>query len=71
MDWLDQDEPTPEHLAMLPDIAKEVWAKREERAKQDSRALTIKLQEQRHLNSGAIKAKLKGELLAEDFDALK
>ena len=32
-------------------------AKRQESAKQDSRALTIKLQEQRHLNSEAIKAK--------------
>ncbi len=69
--WLGQYEPTVEYLALLPEIAKEVWAKRQERAKQDSRALTIKLQEQRHLNSEAIKAKLKGELLAEDFDALK
>jgi hypothetical protein len=33
--------------------------------------LTIRLQEQKRLNSEAIKAKLKGELLAEDFDALK
>jgi site-specific DNA recombinase len=64
-------QPTVEYLALLPEIAKEVWAKRQERAKQDFRALTIKLQEQRHLNSEAIKAKLKGELLAEDFDALK
>jgi site-specific DNA recombinase len=65
--WLDQYEPTTEYLAQLPDIAKEVWAKRQERAKQDSRALTIKLQAQRHLNSEAIKAKLKGELLAWAF----
>ena len=69
--WIAQYEPTVEYLAQLPRIAKEVWAKRQERARQDSRALTIKLQEQRHLNSEAIKAKLKGELLAEDFDALK
>jgi hypothetical protein len=69
--WLGQYEPTVEYLALLPEIAKEVCAKRQERAKQDSRALTIKLQEQRHLNSEAIKAKLKGELLAEAFDALK
>lgn len=66
--WIAQYEPTTEYLALLPQIAKEVWAKRQERAKQDSRSLTIKLQEQRHLNS---EAKLKGELLAEDFDALK
>jgi site-specific DNA recombinase len=69
--WIGQYEPTTEYLALLPDIAKEVWAKRQARAKQDSRALTIKLQEQKHLNSEAIKAKVKGELLAEDFDALK
>ena len=69
--WIGMYQPTVEYLALLPDIAKEVWATRQEQAKQDSRALTIKLQEQRHLNSEAIKAKLKGELLAEDFDALK
>ena len=71
VDWLGQYEPTTEYLALLPEIAKEVWAKRQERAKQNSRALTIRLQEQKHLNSEAIKAKLRGELLAEDFDALK
>ena len=71
VDWLGQYEPTVEYLALLPEIAKEVWARRQERAKQNSRALTIKLQEQKHLNSEAIKAKLKGELLAEDFEALK
>lgn len=69
--WISQYQPTVEYLALLPSIAKEVWSKRQERAKQDSRALTIRLQEQKHLNSEAIKAKLKGELLQEDFDALK
>jgi site-specific DNA recombinase len=69
--WLAQYEPTVEYLALLPDVAKEVWAKRQERAKQDSRALTIRLQEQKHLNSQGIKAKLKGELSEEDFAALK
>jgi site-specific DNA recombinase len=69
--WLAQYEPTTEYLALLPSIAKEVWAKRKERAKQDSRALTIRLQEQRYLNSQAIKAKLKGELAEEDFADLK
>jgi len=64
-----QYEPTTEYLALLPELAKEVWAKRQERAKQDSRALNIRLQEQKHLNSQAIKAKLKGELSAEDFAA--
>ena len=69
--WLAQYEPTTEYLALLPSIAKEVWAKRKERAKQDSRALTIRLQEQKYLNSQAIKAKLKGELAEEDFADLK
>ena len=69
--WIAQYEPTVEYLAILPDVAKDVWAKRQEQAKQTSRALTIRLQEQRHLNSEAIKAKLKGELAEEDFAALK
>ena len=69
--WIGQYEPTVEYLALLPDLAKEVWAKRQERAKQDSRALKIRRQEQDHLNSQAIKAKLKGELSAEDFADLK
>jgi len=74
--WIGQYEPTVEYLALLPALAKEVWAKRQERAKQDSRALNIRLQEQKHLNSEAIKAKaikakLKGELSTEDFAAFK
>jgi site-specific DNA recombinase len=69
--WIGMYQPTVEYLALLPSIAKEVWATRQEQAKQTSRALTIRLQEQRHLNSEAIKAKLKGELAEEDFSALK
>jgi len=69
--WIGMYQPTVEYLALLPDIAKEVWATRQEQAKQTSRALTIRLQEQRHLNSEAIKAKLKGELAEGDFAALK
>jgi site-specific DNA recombinase len=69
--WIALYEPTTEYLAQLPSIAEKVWAKRKERAKQDSRALTIRLQEQKHLNSQAIKAKLKGELAEEDFADLK
>jgi hypothetical protein len=44
---------------------------REEHIRQDSRALTIRLSEQKRLNSQAIKAKLTGELSAEDFESLK
>ena len=69
--WLSFYEPTTEVLKMLPEIAKEVWEKRQERATQDARTLKAKLEEQRCLNSQAIKAKLKGELLEEDFAALK
>jgi site-specific DNA recombinase len=69
--WLSMYEPTTEYLRMLPEIAKEVWDKRQERATQDTRTLKAKLDEQRYLNSQAIKAKLKGELLEEDFAALK
>jgi hypothetical protein len=63
--------PTVELLERLPDIARKHWQTREERKRQDSRALNIRLQEQKRLNSTAIKAKLRGELSAEDFDALK
>jgi site-specific DNA recombinase len=64
-------QPTIEYLNMLPDIAAKQWKVREERIKQDSRALNIRLAEQTRLNSQAIKAKLTGELASEDFDALK
>jgi site-specific DNA recombinase len=69
--WLGMYQPTVEYLALLPEVAKEVWKVRQERVKQDSRALTVRLQDQKHLNSQAIKAKLAGELSAEDFAALK
>ena len=46
-------------------------AEREARNRQDSKALKIRLEEIRRLNSAAIKAKLTGELTAEDFDLLK
>ncbi len=63
--------PTVELLARLPDIARKHWQTREERTRQESRALNIRLQEQKRLNSAAIKAKLRGELSGEDFDCLK
>ena len=55
-------QPTVELLKRLPDIARKHWQTREERVRQDARALNIRLKEQKHLNSNAIKAKLKGEL---------
>ena len=63
--------PNVELLKRLPEIAQKHWEVREERVRQDSRALNIRLQDQKRLNSAAIKAKLKGELTAEDFDSLK
>jgi site-specific DNA recombinase len=68
---LGMHQPTVELLEQLPEIAARQWAAREERTRQESRALTIRLDEQRRLNSDAIKAKLKGELTKEDFDTVK
>jgi site-specific DNA recombinase len=60
VDLLGSYHPTVEYLALLPEVAKEVWKAREGRAKQDSRALTIRLQEQKYLNSEAIKGQIEG-----------
>jgi len=62
-------QPTIELLERLPEIAKRQWAEREARIGQDSKALKIQLAEISRLNSAAIKAKLTGELTAEDFDS--
>jgi DNA invertase Pin-like site-specific DNA recombinase len=63
--------PTIEYLNRLPEIAARAWQAREECIRQDSRALTIRLNEQKRLNSQAIKAKLSGELSGKDFEAFK
>jgi len=64
-------QPTVELLEQLPAIAARQWKAREDRIRQESRSLNIRLDEQRRLNSDAIKAKLKGELTEEDFDDVK
>ena len=64
-------QPTIAYLNRLPEIAAKEWQAREEHMGRDSRALTIRLNEQKRLNSQAIKSKLTGELSAEDFEALK
>ncbi|MFZ3264798.1 MAG: zinc ribbon domain-containing protein [Terriglobales bacterium] len=64
-------QPTIESLERLPEIAKRQWAEREARIGQDSKVLRIRLGEITRLNSAAIKAKLTGQLTAEDFDSLK
>jgi hypothetical protein len=55
----------------LPEIARRQWTERESRIQQDSKALKIRSGEINRLNSAAIKAKLTGELTAEDFDSIK
>lgn len=60
-----------EYMNRLPEIATKQWEAREDRIRQDSRALKIRLEDQKRLNSQAIKAKLTGELAPEDFDVLK
>ena len=64
-------QPTIEYLNRLPEIAVKQWEGRAEHIRQESRALNIRLSEQRRLNSQAIKAKLTGDLSAEDFGTLK
>lgn len=64
-------QPTLEYLNRLPEIAAKQWQVRKEGIAQESRALNIRLTEQKRLNSEAIKAKLKGELSQEDFDSIK
>jgi site-specific DNA recombinase len=64
-------QPTIEFLNRLPEVAAKQWEGRAEHIRQESRALNIHLSEQRRLNSQAIKAKLTGDLSAEDFETLK
>ena len=64
-------QPTLEYLNRLPEIAAKQWEALAEHIRQDSRALNIRLSEQRRLNSQAKKAKLTGDLSAEDFETLK
>lgn len=64
-------QPTIEYLNRLPEIAAKEWQAREEHIGRDSRALAVRLNEQKCSNSQAIKAKLTGELSAGDFEALK
>jgi site-specific DNA recombinase len=64
-------QPTVELLARLPNIARNHWKTREDRVRQDSRALNIRLQEQNRLNCLATKAKLKGELSSAEADEFR
>ena len=50
-------QPTIELLEQLPEMARKKWAAREERKRQDSKALRTKLEDIKRLNSAAVKAK--------------
>jgi site-specific DNA recombinase len=73
-DWtrlLAMYQPTDEYLAESTEIAVRAWEQRQARTADDSRALTIRLQDQITLNQKLILAKLKGEVSQSDFDAVK
>lgn len=73
-DWvrlLAMYQPTDEYLDESGKIAMRAWEQRQERTAEDSRALTIRLQDQITLNQKLILAKLKGEVSQSDFDAVK
>lgn len=73
-DWirlLAMYQPTDEYLDESTKIAVRAWEQRQARTAEDSRALTIRLQEQTTLNQKLILAKLKGEVSQSDFDAVK
>lgn len=64
-------QPTDDYLAESGKIAMRAWEQRQARTADDSRALTMRLQEQTTLNQKLILAKLKGEVSQSDFDAVK
>jgi site-specific DNA recombinase len=64
-------QPTAELLAKLPDIAESNWEQRKERIAAERKQLTTRLNDETILNRKAIAAKLRGELLEEDFQAVK
>ena len=68
---LGMHQPAVQILERLSEVAREQWAAREQRTRADIKALKARLEGIRRLNSAAIKAKLTGELSADDFDALK
>ena len=64
-------QPTEEFIAEKGKIAARAWEHRKARTAEDSRALSVRLQEQTTLNQKLILAKLKGEVSQSDFDAVK
>lgn len=73
-DWirlLAMYQPTEEFIREQGNIATKAWEQRQARTAEDSRALTIRLQDQITLNQKLVLAKLKGEVTQADFDAVK
>jgi site-specific DNA recombinase len=64
-------EPTAELLAQLPTIAARQWETRKIRIAKDAEAISKRRADQETLNQKAIKAKLDGELSAQDFTEIK
>jgi site-specific DNA recombinase len=64
-------EPTAEFLTQLPIIAAREWETRKGRIAKDAEVLSKRLAEQETLNQKAIRAKINGDISAEDFRVLK
>lgn len=64
-------EPTAELIAMLPVIAAREWQTRKARIAKDAEQLSKLLADQTTLNQMAIRAKIRGEISAEDFQIEK
>jgi hypothetical protein len=64
-------QPTIKYLNQQSEIAAKQQAVRGESIKQESRALNMRLAEQKRLNSEAIKSKLLGKLEEKDFEDVK
>jgi DNA invertase Pin-like site-specific DNA recombinase len=71
VDLLAIHQPTIQLLERLPEIARKLWAERQKSLDEEHTALKRRHDEIHRLNSLAVKAKLTGELCAEDFDSLK
>ena len=64
-------QPAAELLAKLPTFVATQWATRKEQMAEEASKLTKRLQEQQDLNRRAVKAKITGEISAEDFQNFK
>lgn len=63
--------PTAELLAQLPEIAAREWKERKARIAKDAEMLSKRRADQNNLNQKTIRAKIEGQISAEDFKAMK